>query len=185
MAFDLKTLEAELSMLIPRIANGDQQAFARLYDLMAGRLNGVIYRILRKPELSEEALQEAFVRIWQRASTYNPDHVRTFGWLVTIARNQAIDVKRRFAEKIAAQSDNAAELEIAVQPEAENAVEYSQLRQCLSKLPQDRQDMVLLAYTQGYSREELAARFSRPLATVKTLLRRSLLVLKECIDASA
>jgi RNA polymerase sigma-70 factor (ECF subfamily) len=104
-------------------------------------------------------------------------------WLAAIARNQAIDIRRRFGERM---SDRALELEeadsVAVMPEAELAMELSHLKKCLALLPEDRQDMVLLAYYQGWTREELAAQYKRPATTIKTLLRRSLTVLKECLD---
>ena len=69
--------------------------------------------------------------------------------------------------------------------EAELAMELTRLKQCLSRLSGDWQDMVLLAYYQGWTREELAAQYKRPATTIKTLLRRSLLALKECLDGQA
>jgi RNA polymerase sigma-70 factor (ECF subfamily) len=71
---------------------------------------------------------------------------------------------------------------IAPQPGAEDSADLRRVRECLGGLNADGRDMVLLAYHQGWSREELADRFSRPVATVKTILRRSLAVLKECLD---
>lgn len=182
---ELQAIEDELSSLLPRVAGGDRQAFSRLYDLSAGRLNAVIRRIVRRPELAEEALQETFVRVWQRAAQYEPAQARSLGWLAAIARNQAIDLKRRFAERISETAESDEDIEIAVPAEAENTVEYRRLRQCLSKLPEDRQNMVLLAYYQGFTREELAEKFKRPITTVKTLLRRSLISLRECLDGIA
>lgn len=179
---NLPQLESELEQLIPRVARGDREAFSRLYDLTASRLNAVISRIVRKPELAEEALQDAFIRIWQKASLYDARHARSFGWIVAIARNQAIDLKRRFAERLSDASESTHELEIAVPAEAESSLEMAKLRSCLTQLPEERQSLVLLAYYEGYSREELAARFSRPVTTIKTVLRRSLKLLKECLD---
>lgn len=182
---NLDALEDEMARLLPRIAGGDRQAFTRLYDLSAGRLNAVIRRIVRRPELAEEALQETFVRIWQRAAQYEPAQARSLGWLAAIARNQAIDLKRRFAERVSDASDGEDEINISIPAEAENTLEFRRLRQCLGKLPEDRQHMVLLAYYQGFSREELAEKFKRPVTTVKTLLRRSLMSLRECLDGQA
>ena len=109
-------------------------------------------------------------------------HVIGTAWLSAIARNQAIDLKRRFAEKLSDLSDDNLEDAAPVMAEAELALELKRLRDCLARLPEERQDMVLLAYYQGWSREELAAQFKRPATTVKTLLRRSLISLKECLD---
>ena len=176
--------DPELSHLLTQIAGGDRQAFGRLYDLTASRLFAVTRCMLRRPEMAEEALQEAFVRIWQKAGAYDPVQARPMGWLATIARNQAIDLRRRAAEREVDSLDDDDGQAFGVMPEANLAFEMKRLRDCLSLLPEDRQDMVLLAYYQGWSRDELAARFSRPATTIKTLLRRSLAILRECIDGT-
>jgi RNA polymerase sigma-70 factor (ECF subfamily) len=173
--------DSEMDILLSRVAEGDRKAFAQLYDRASGKLYAVVRSILRRPELAEEALQEAFVKIWQKARLYQPGAAKPIAWLAAIARNQAIDVRRRSSEAVN-QSLDEQEIAQAVMPEAELALELKRLRDCLSKLPGERQDMVLLAYYQGWSREELSVQYSRPVTTVKTLLRRSLIALKECLD---
>ena len=177
--------EAELGRLLAGIAVGDRRAFAQLYDMTASRLFAVARSILRRPEMAEEALQEAFMRIWQKATLYDGERARPMAWLAAIARNQAIDLRRRAAERVGETLDDGDDGPRAILPEAELALELKRLRDCLSHLPEDRQDMVLLAYYQGWSREELSAQFSRPVTTVKTLLRRSLIALRECLDGRA
>jgi RNA polymerase sigma-70 factor (ECF subfamily) len=183
MSTVFETIESELDNLLPQIANGDRKAFGRLYDLTSGKLFAVVRCVLKKPELAEEALQEAFIKVWQRAGSYEAGSLRPTAWLAAIARNQAIDLKRRFAERMSARAE---ELEAAdsvpVMPEAELAMDLSRLKKCLKLLPEERQDMVLLAYYQGWTRDELAAQYKRPATTIKTLLRRSLTVLKDCLD---
>ena len=176
-------LDSELDGLLPRIAAGDRLAFGRLYDITSGKLFAVVRCVLKKPELAEEALQEAFIKIWQKSASYEAGSLRPTAWLAAIARNQAIDLKRRFAERMSARAE---ELEAAdsvpVMPEAELAMDLSRLKKCLKLLPEERQHMVLLAYYQGWTRDELAVQYKRPATTIKTLLRRSLTVLKECLD---
>ena len=178
-----ETIESELDVLLPLVANGDRKAFGRLYDLTSGKLFAVVRCVLKKPELAEEALQEAFIKVWERAASYEAGSLRPTAWLAAIARNQAIDLKRRFAERMSARAE---ELEAAdsvpVMPEAELTMDLSRLKKCLKLLPEERQDMVLLAYYQGWTRDELAAQSKRPATTIKTLLRRSLTVLKDCLD---
>jgi RNA polymerase sigma-70 factor, ECF subfamily len=178
-------MDRQLDDLLPRIANGDRRAFGQLYDLTSNKLFAVVRCVLKKPELAEEALQEAFMKIWQRAASYEVGSVRPMAWLAAIARNQAIDIKRRFAERL---STAAVELDeassVSVMPEAELAMELTRLKKCLSNLSGERQDMVLLAYYQGWTRDELAAQYKKPATTIKTLLRRSLAVLKECLDGN-
>jgi RNA polymerase sigma-70 factor, ECF subfamily len=171
----------DLETLLGRVAAGDRAAFGTLYDLVSGRLFAVVRNILRRPDLAEEALQEAFVRVWQRAGQYKPGTAHPISWLSAIARNQAIDLRRRASERVMEEYNDEAE-QGAVMPNADIALELKQLRDCLAKLPGDRQDMVLLAYYKGFSREELSAQFKKPVTTVKTLLRRSLATLKECLD---
>ncbi len=181
-------MDSELRQLLAQVAEADRAAFGRLYDLVSGRLFGVIGRILPRAELAEDALQETFVRIWQRAKSYDETIASPMAWMATIARNQAIDLRRRSAEKLSAASSEIDEsiADSAPDPEAlaGQAGELRQLKDCLQRLPDERQQMVLLAYRQGFTREELAERFKRPVTTVKTLLRRSLIALKECLDGA-
>jgi RNA polymerase sigma-70 factor, ECF subfamily len=182
----VEPLDRELDTLLPLVAGGDRRAFGRLYDLTANRLFAVVRCVLKKPELAEEALQEAFLKVWQRAATYEAGSIRPTAWLAAIARNQAIDIRRRFAERLSATSDELDEASaVAVLPQAELAMELTRLKKCLASLPGERQDMVLLAYYQGWTREELATQYKKPATTIKTLLRRSLTVLKECLDGKA
>jgi RNA polymerase sigma-70 factor (ECF subfamily) len=181
-------MENTLVDLMARVAKGDQQAFEKVYETTSGKLFGVISRILPRSEQAEDALQEAFVRIWQKASSFDASVASPMTWMMAIARNQAIDLRRRFAERV---SQSSAELDpdlAADDPDPGQRAEISdalrRLKDCLSHLPRDRQQMVVLAYHQGWTREELAARFDRPVTTVKTLLRRSLMSLEECVDGA-
>lgn len=178
-------MESDLTQLLVKVAHGDRAAFASLYDAVSGRLYAVVLRVLPRAELAEDALQEAFVRIWQRASSYDKTVASPMAWMATIARNQAIDLRRRSVERIAAASDEIDGMipDPGLSPEAvaEQSRDWQRLLECMSNLPPDRRDMVLLAYRNGFSREELAARFRKPVTTVKTLLRRSLIALRECL----
>ncbi len=188
MPFAVGIMDSELRQLLAQVAQGDRTAFARVYDLVSGRLFGVIGRVLPRAELAEDALQETFVRIWQRAKSYDPAIASPMAWMATIARNQAIDLRRRSAERLSASSSELDETLADESPDpesqAEQAGELRRLSDCMAGLPSERQQMVLLAYRQGFTREELAERFKRPVTTVKTLLRRSLIALKECLDGT-
>jgi RNA polymerase sigma-70 factor (ECF subfamily) len=107
--------------------------------------------------------------------------------MARIARNQAIDQRRLRAERISALSepeDEASAVSLAPDPEvsAERSDALRRLMGCLGELPADRRDMILLAYYNGWSREELAEKFARPVNTIKTALRRSLALIRECLD---
>ena len=174
---------ARLADLLAQTARQDRAAFAELYAATRAKLFGVARRILIRSDLAEEALQETYVRIWSHASRYDSGAASAMTWMIAIARNQAIDLRRRANERIAA---SAVALEdvtlVAPQVSADDSADLRSLRECLGALAENGRDMVLLAYHQGYSREELSRRFNRPVATVKTILRRSLAALKECLD---
>jgi RNA polymerase sigma-70 factor (ECF subfamily) len=104
--------------------------------------------------------------------------------MTTIARHAAIDLARRGAERIAAASDDIdADFagRVAAPASESDPLAATRLAVCLERLDADKRAMVVLAYCHGWSRDELAERYARPVATVKTVLRRSLLALKECL----
>ena len=174
----------ELTLALSRAAGGDRQAFRDLYKATAPKLLASIRRILRSTTTAEDAVQEAFVRIWRHAGDFDPRIASPMAWMTTIARHAAIDMVRKGAERISASSDaiDADVVERLAAPESTgDPLASGRLAACLGKLDEDRRRMVVLAYCSGLSREELAERFGRPVATVKTLLRRSLIALKECI----
>jgi RNA polymerase sigma-70 factor, ECF subfamily len=176
---------AEITHLIGRTALKDRAAFSRLYQKTSAKLFGVTLRILRSRPEAEEALQEVYVKIWQRADRYVADHYSPISWLVAIARNHALDMLRA-RKPVANDLDEA--LDIADGgPDPEQAAlrsaERGQIETCLQNLDEDRAEAVRGAYLDGYSYEELSARFGVPLNTMRTWLRRSLLKLRECLSA--
>lgn len=174
----------EISGLIARCALRDRQAFRDLYGRTSAKLFGVALRILRDRSEAEEALQEVYVKIWQRADRYVPGAYSPISWLVAVARNHSLDVLR--ARK--PQSDD---IDLALDvadagPNPEQAEasrgERSRIDNCLGQLDPDKADAVRGAYLDGYSYEELSARHAVPINTMRTWLRRSLLKLRECLS---
>jgi len=176
----------ELARLLAQTALGDRAAFSNLYNKTSAKLYGVIRRILIKPEAADEAHQEAYLAIWNKADQFDSDRATAITWMAVIARNKAIDLKRRAGERM---FEGAAELDPA-QPSStpdglmmtELNEELKELNDCLAGLKGEHRDMVLLAYYEGWSRDELGTKYERPVATVKTILRRSLIALKGCLD---
>src|ERR1700749_3000117 len=173
---------AELVWLIAGVAKGDEVAFERLYAATRAKLFGVVLRILRRQDLAEEAIQEAYVKIWNRAGQFNPGQSSPITWMASIARNRAIDVVRKRSE-VSIEEEPAA-MEVADDgpgPLAgrEMTEELKRLLECVGRLEPDRQKLVLLAYYNGWSREQLATKFETPVNTVKTWLRRSMMDIRE------
>lgn len=173
-----------LDHLIAKTALQDRAAFAELYSATSAKLFGVCLRILKDRGQSEDALQEIYVKVWVNASAYRPGENSPMSWLIAIARNHAIDrwrAKRPPTETLEAAEEIA---DSGSTPE-QSAIQSStakQIENCLSELDKDRANAVRAAYIEGFSYKELAERYSVPLNTMRTWLRRSLIQLRECLQ---
>ncbi len=179
-----KTSAAELAGLLARVAVRDREAFAAVYQATSSKLWGVVLRIVPRRDVAEDVLQEVYVRIWQRAASFDPGKASPITWMATVARNCAIDEIRR--RRPASIEDTPEVLEVPdTGPDplegTQLSEELARLKQCLEGLEPERRDMVLLAYYSGLSREELAQRFAAPVNTIKTWLHRSLAQLRKCL----
>ena len=169
-----------------RVGAGDRQAFAVLYQATSAKLYGVVLRILKRRDIADEVVQETYVRIWNSASTFDPARASPITWMVTIARNRALDEVRR---AVPVSLDAAPEaLEVAdgnmlALERLEIASDLARLAACIDGLDPERRDIVKLAYLEGLSREELGLRFGYPVGTIKTWLRRSMQQLKACLTS--
>ncbi len=168
-----------LGPLLQATAEGDKEAFARLYQLSSGRLFAIALRVTRSRDIAEDVLQDAFVTIWRKAGQYYPDRGAPMAWMTTIVRSRAIDaLRRRPAE--------APEPEVEKAPVDQEAAWINtgslEMRGCLDKLPENHRKALLLAYYYGLTHVELAEELNAPLGTVKSWVRRGLLQLKECVD---
>ncbi|MET0358913.1 MAG: sigma-70 family RNA polymerase sigma factor [Pararhizobium sp.] len=175
----------DIAGLITKVALGDRAALASLYSAVSPKLFAICLRILKDRADAEDALQDVFVKIWQRADRYAATGVNPNGWLAAIARNQAIDMIR--ARRPAADTIGDEGLDIAdgsPDPEAVSIGlgEGRRIDRCMGELAPERADAVRNAYVEGLSYQELAERYSVPLNTMRTWLRRSLLKLKECLE---
>jgi RNA polymerase sigma-70 factor, ECF subfamily len=175
---------AALVLLMQRVGRGDRAAFRPLYDATSAKLYGIIIRILRDPDQSRDVLQEVYVRIFERASEFNATVASPITWMAAVARNRALDEVRR-VRPIMVDTDE------DFDPPAETghpldgrerSEELQRLMDCLSALDAEKRQMVMLAYYKGASRDALSQRFARPVATVKTVLHRSLAQLRECLQ---
>ena len=174
----------EIEDLIARIALRDRAAFAALYDRTSAKLFGICLRILGDRAEAEDALQEVYLRIWDNANRYAANGLSPMTWLITVARNRAID---RLRARRAPVQDVADLPELAdTGPTPEQAALASatrrQIETCMEELPTDRADAVRRAYLDGDTYQDLATRHGVPINTMRTWLRRSLLKLRECLS---
>ncbi|SEK29552.1 RNA polymerase sigma-70 factor, ECF subfamily [Roseovarius nanhaiticus] len=175
---------ARLEDLIARCALKDRAAFAELYDASCGKLFAVCLRILRTRAAAEDAMQEAYIKIWKNADRYRVTGHSPMTWLITIARNTAIDhVRARRDDKDMADYQDIVPAPGATpEQSAIAASEAGRIGACLSELPQDRRAAITGAYLEGRSYAELAERAAVPLNTMRTWLRRGLSALRECMS---
>jgi RNA polymerase sigma factor (sigma-70 family) len=176
--------DSEIGALLTAAAGGNREAFRRLYDRTAPKLLGVILRMRQDRGAAEEILQEVFLRIWQNAARYTPEAGSAMGWLIAIARHRTIDELRRRTPDIAAPGlEGPDPMERIPDPvdAAGRLATADALRQCLGRLAPEARDCIMLAYCEGWSREELGQRFGRPANTIKTWLHRGLAALRQCL----
>lgn len=174
-----------LNRLLAAIAAQDQAAFATLYDLTKRKLFGIALTVLRRRDLAEDVLQEAYIRIWRSAARFDPARGTALTWMATIVRNLAIDVKRAPA----AIADDDAVLQVIPfngrnpLDEVEASDDVRRLRRAIETLDPIKRKLVVAAYIQGQSREQLAARFGAPVNTIKTWLRRAVIDMRAALHA--
>lgn len=174
----------DLPVLIAASASGDRAAFRRLYDATSAKLLGIALRILRDRQIAEDVVQDAFVKVWQNAGSYSPEAGRPMTWLITIVRNRAIDVVRARRDSVMDEGDAVERLAAEADPrDVEGAfVDADRLSRCLGELDVVQRNCFVQAYLDGYSREELAASFAKPVNTIKTWLHRSAATLRLCLE---
>ena len=171
--------------LVARIAARDAAALGLLYDRYGRVMFGVLYRLLGSPEPAEEVAQDAFHAVWRRAATYDPDRGSVRTWLLTIARNAAIDWRRTKGKRIEREAaiDEAAELveEQRVDDRVIASLRAERVRAAVESLPDEQRVVLSLAYWSGLSQAEIAERTGAPLGTVKSRVRLGMLKLRESL----
>ena len=164
--------------LLLAIAQGDQNAFAKLYDMLSPRVFGLILRVLVDRSQSEEVLQEVFLEIWQSADRFAPNKGQGRSWVLTIAHRRAVD-RVRSAQASTNRDVRAGFRDIGVAydgvaEEVELRIEGQRVSEALATLPDPQREAITLAYYGGYSQSEIAALVGAPLGTIKTRMRDGL-----------
>jgi RNA polymerase sigma-70 factor (ECF subfamily) len=173
--------------LMVRIAGRDASAVGELYDRHSRVLFALICRILRDEGESEDVLQEVFLRVWDKAESYDPVLGSPTAWLVRIARNRAIDrIRARQARPASQSADETlnvvpADEQGTPDPERSAALSEEQraIAEALSRIPPEQRILIEQAFFQGYTQSELAAKFQLPLGTVKTRIRTGMIAMRD------
>jgi RNA polymerase sigma-70 factor (ECF subfamily) len=162
-------------------AAGDQSALKSLYDAEASSMLGVALRIVRRRDLAEEAVHDAFLQIWRKAHQFDPMLGSGRTWMFAIVRNRALNIVRDRSREDLVDDDAFDALAADHDDTLMRLPERDALRRCLERLEKPRRVSLMLAYVSGFSHGEIAGKLGVPLGTVKAWIRRSLLALKECM----
>lgn len=177
-------MDTSLADLLDGVARGDRDALRAVYDRHSARLFGIATAILRDRDAAADALQDAFLKIGQRAGQFDPARGVAEAWLGGIVRHAALDLIRRRGREMP--TDDPTLGDMAVEPEALDRVaanaEGRRLRDCLAALDDRNRKGIVLAFVHGLSHAQVAARLDLPLGTVKAWIRRGLLQLRECLS---
>jgi len=164
--------------LVARIADGDQEAFAALYDRLATQAYSLAIYVVKDGRAAEDVVQEAFVNIWRMARTYTTERGSVAAWAMTVVRNRAVDHLRRLSSRPRIVGD--LENLIVATPHDEvwasvaRSLDAETVRGAMSSLPVEQQQTIEMGFFQGLSHQEIADRTGLPLGTVKSRMRNGL-----------
>ena len=176
------TAAEELPDLLLAVAEGDRTAFATFYQRTSAKLFGVVLRILPERSMAEDAMQDAYAKIWRNAAAFDARRGSPITWAATIARNVAIDMRRRERPGGRVRHEDF-DFDAMTDPSGgASAEDIATLRACLDRLDPEQRALILAAYLNGESREELAERLGHPTGTIKSWLHRGLARLRGCLD---
>lgn len=173
--------QALLSKLLASVANGEALALRQLYSLTSAKLFGVCLRAAQDRSGAEEALQDAYLKIWLKAGYFDPAKASAIAWMCAIARNCAVDWRRAQGRvPVPVGDDGLSELvpDLEIHPGSQD----HHLLDCVAQLKEAESRAVRFAFYEGLSHSELATRLALPLGTLKSLLRRAILALRKCVD---
>lgn len=179
--------EREDAVLVERVRRGDQRAFEALYDRYADIVFSLTARMLER-EAAQEVVQEVFLTLWRKAERFEPARGSFSSWLLRIAHHRAIDELRRGRRRPQAQTLSTEDFNFRLEelpdttPSADERIQAevrgAAVAKVLSLLPLKQREVILLAYFQGLTQAEIAAKLSIPLGTVKKRIRLGLQKLK-------
>ncbi len=170
-----------------RLASGDRSSLGDIYSATSAKLFGICLRILNDRGEAEDALQDVYLGLWQRADRYDPARASPISWLATLARNRAIDRLRSSKRVRDSLPENAATAVEDDTPLADSLAEDKQrdarIHHCLGKLEKRQQSAIRTAFFDGATYRELAETQGVPLGTMKSWVRRGLAALGKCLGS--
>jgi RNA polymerase sigma-70 factor (ECF subfamily) len=184
----IRSQSDEDEALVAAIARGDQQALGRLYDRYAAALLGVAMRILRERRECEDLVHDVFLEAWQKAREFDPGRGSVRAWLFLRLRSRALD-RLKAAGYARVDSLDAREVQarvevVSVGDERGEAPDHATLRATIETLPDEQRRVLELAYFEGLSSSEIAARLGVPMGTVKSRVAAAMARLRGAFGVS-
>ena len=176
--------------LVQRLLQRDVNAFEELYDRHSRHVYALVLRILQQASTSEEVVQDVFLQLWRNAAQYDTTRGPFLPWLLTLARNRALDHLRLKSERQRRREDQTEEMPPVVSvPDYEGSLDEkrraNRVRELMASLNPQQKRAIELAYFEGLSHSEIASALKEPLGTVKSWIRNGLLRLKEGLQATS
>jgi len=176
MIADTKAVPSDAA-LVSAMASGDQGAMGQLYDRYSPIVYSIALRVLGDAGMAEDLLQEIFMQLWRNPGAFDSKRGTLAPWLVAITRNRAIDWLRKRRPETPV-----AEVAISIEPDLASKTEFARsvgkIRAMLDRMPTAQKDLLEMAYFEGLTHSEIAARTGQPLGTIKTRIRSGLLALR-------
>lgn len=183
------TDEATPEWLLERVSNGDQPAFAQLFERFSPRVFGLANRIVRDPSQAEEVAQEIFLEIWRRASRFDRTRGSGTAWIMTLTHGRSVDRVRQAqaarARDLKATVDNFDREIDSVSEAVVSHADAVQVHECLDTLTTLQRQSITLAYFGGHTQREVGEMLGAPLPTIKTRVRDGLIRLRDCMGVPA
>jgi RNA polymerase sigma-70 factor (ECF subfamily) len=187
----MNTAGASATTLLPDVARGNVSAFEAFYDRYSSTVYALLLRILANADDAQEVLQETFVKAWTSAKMFDAVRGSEVAWLISIARSRGIDRLR--SRKIRYTREDEAGREVSIRSSfvdsttgAEKAIQSEEcraVRSALAELPSPQRTALELAYFEGLSQSEIAARLAEPLGTIKTRMQLGMKKLRDRLQA--
>jgi len=168
--------------LVARLGTKSKDALEYIYDHYSASLYGIILKIVVREEIAQEVLQDTFIKVWDKANSYDSQKGRLFTWMLNIARNLAIDrIRSKEFSQNAKTNSSFQNVSIADENQGDTRIDGIGMDNVLNQLPQEQRILIDMMYFKGFSQSEISKELDMPLGTIKTRVRSAMTKLREIL----